>query len=497
MGSTVNGIYIPDDGENSWGTQVSNNLRRQAENHANVKAYGAVGDGVADDTAEIQAAVDSLASTGGTLFFPPGTYLVSTPGIVLPGNPGTVRYMHILGHGATIKATTAISMMNRALPTDMTDAVNRHNMRFKIEGLRFLGDLDTGQVGLDMVSTYGLVVKNCDFDSCDIGFRQTFCLMSKTEECFDKTCKTYGFEARSGNGLWSGATLSTTPSNLAVFKSCRSYGASAATAQFYIHGSANVRLEDCVTEGSNPVNAIYHDDESSTTAKFFSVKNHHSENTPSAAVIRSLSMGKVEIDALWHQTSGIMIDATGSSSSAFFHVIDLPHIPGTFKSPASMQWLFDFPGASGASNINATAFWDGGTIPDGLHYRNVKSGTIKTQVTSNLDVRGHQGGGGGQFNIFADGDDTQPVYQFHTGFGISLGPGGSTAPDVNVIRVGASVLGMGNNGQGIEFKENGTTDLGAGATNTARLYCRDNGAGKTQLCVRFNTGAVQVIATEP
>jgi hypothetical protein len=31
----------------------------------------------------------------------------------------------------------------------------------------------------------------------------------------------------------------------------------------------------------------------------------------------------------------------------------------------------------------------------------------------------------------------------------------------------------------------------------ARLFARVNGAGKTQLCVRFATGAVQVIATEP
>jgi hypothetical protein len=30
-----------------------------------------------------------------------------------------------------------------------------------------------------------------------------------------------------------------------------------------------------------------------------------------------------------------------------------------------------------------------------------------------------------------------------------------------------------------------------------RLYIRDNGAGKGELCVRFPTGAVQVIATEP
>jgi pectate lyase-like protein len=449
----------------------------------NVKAYGAVGDGTTNDTAAIQSAVDAMATTGGTLLFPPGTYLVATPGIVLPGNPGTVRYMHILGHGATITATTAISMMKRALPTDMTDAVNRHNMRFKIEGLRFLGNSTTGQVGLDMVSTYGLVVKNCDFDSCDVGFRQTFCLMSKTEECFDKTCKTYGFEARSGNGLWTGATQALTPSNLAVFKSCRSYGAVAATAQFYIHGSANVRLEDCITEGNNPVNAIYHDDEGSTTTKFFSVKNHHSENTPSASVIRSLSMGRVEIDALWHQTSGIMIDASGSSSSAFFHITNLPHIPGTFKSPATMQWLFDFPGASGASNVNATAFWDGGTIPTGLHYRYVKSGTIGQMALPNLEIRGNQAGGGGQLQVYADGDDTSPFFSYWTGSGGVLGFSGP--------------LLQSSAGAYHEFIENGTSDAAAGAANTGRLYVRDNGAGKSQLVVRFNTGAVQVIATEP
>lgn len=37
----------------------------------------------------------------------------------------------------------------------------------------------------------------------------------------------------------------------------------------------------------------------------------------------------------------------------------------------------------------------------------------------------------------------------------------------------------------------------AGATNSARLFARDNGSGKTQLAVRFATGAIQVLATEP
>jgi hypothetical protein len=38
---------------------------------------------------------------------------------------------------------------------------------------------------------------------------------------------------------------------------------------------------------------------------------------------------------------------------------------------------------------------------------------------------------------------------------------------------------------------------GAPGGNRALIFSRDNGAGKTQLCVKFPTGAVQVLATQP
>jgi hypothetical protein len=50
----------------------------------NVKdpAYGAVGDGIVDDTVAIQAAIEALKDTGGVVVFPPGTYLITSSIVV-------------------------------------------------------------------------------------------------------------------------------------------------------------------------------------------------------------------------------------------------------------------------------------------------------------------------------------------------------------------------------------------------------------------------------
>jgi len=57
---------------------VATDLQTKARESVSVKDFGAVGDGVADDTAEIQAAIDSVtAAGGGTIYFPAGTYNVN------------------------------------------------------------------------------------------------------------------------------------------------------------------------------------------------------------------------------------------------------------------------------------------------------------------------------------------------------------------------------------------------------------------------------------
>ena len=60
---------------NTWGTELNNYLDAVKQG-INVKEYGAVGDGVTDDTAAIQAALDAAhIAGGGVIFFPEGTYL--------------------------------------------------------------------------------------------------------------------------------------------------------------------------------------------------------------------------------------------------------------------------------------------------------------------------------------------------------------------------------------------------------------------------------------
>lgn len=70
-----------------------------------VKDYGAIGDGVNDDTAAIQAALNALfTSTGGSLYFPKGTYKI-TAKLVVPFSTGWRIFGHSRG-GSVIKQFT-------------------------------------------------------------------------------------------------------------------------------------------------------------------------------------------------------------------------------------------------------------------------------------------------------------------------------------------------------------------------------------------------------
>ncbi|MDF2713345.1 MAG: hypothetical protein K0R28_270 [Paenibacillus sp.] len=187
-----------------------------------VKDFGAIGDGIADDTASIQAAAAGLTK-GGILFFPAGTYKISDTvhfpqGTIIQGaglhsvvinmsdptkfainlfTPGT-RYEFFSVSGFTLNAKYGIT--NRwNLGTDYSNTANP-TRTVKIADIKFQGTYDAlndpkaqsvlvparGEleplgVALHLVMVYGAEVKSCLFDNYGIAIENIGCTLAKVE----------------------------------------------------------------------------------------------------------------------------------------------------------------------------------------------------------------------------------------------------------------------------------------------------------------------------
>jgi hypothetical protein len=85
------------------GSTTPRSLANRFSDVVNVKDFGAIGDGVTDDTAAIQAAIDSLPNKGGTIFIPSGVYKVTSTITVGNGTDSarsTKNSIELIGEGA-------------------------------------------------------------------------------------------------------------------------------------------------------------------------------------------------------------------------------------------------------------------------------------------------------------------------------------------------------------------------------------------------------------
>jgi len=144
--------------------------------------YGAVGDGVTDDTDAIQAAIAALVS-GGCLYFPNGTYLCT--GNVLVVN----KKSKILGDiGAVLKIVADASTSKKLLQTSGA-------YRFLVEGLTFdVNNSDTDTSTHQSLYPSGfdsLIVRGCKF-------------INSAAPAYDKTVVTHKIR---GYGLYLGGTF--------------------------------------------------------------------------------------------------------------------------------------------------------------------------------------------------------------------------------------------------------------------------------------------------
>lgn len=164
----------------------------------NVKTFGAVGDGVANDTAAIAAAIDAAAPVRGVVFFPPGTYMTDRQfipsGVTVQGSGrGTLiklrpRVMTEFKHGGVLNATgTAEEPVIGAVFRSFRISSNRGAHTYTSEASA------TNTEGLELEYAIGVLVEDVHAEDCESeGFDLDYSYGCKLLNCTADTCGGWG-----------------------------------------------------------------------------------------------------------------------------------------------------------------------------------------------------------------------------------------------------------------------------------------------------------------
>lgn len=150
-----------------------------------VKDFGATGDGVTDDTAAIQLAVTAAFANLRSLYFPAGTYIMSST--ITMGNtaPTAGIYCHFYGDGRNsiikVNAANVNPFLWQGPNPDLDGAGNRYTGRVLLEKLLLQGPLsgasNTNSIGFRFYGVQGIWIRevHCEgwydahhFRNCDI-----------------------------------------------------------------------------------------------------------------------------------------------------------------------------------------------------------------------------------------------------------------------------------------------------------------------------------------
>lgn len=116
--------------------------RTRGKKRYNVRRYGAAGNAIADDTKAFQKAIDALPKDGGTVFVPPGTYLIN-------GDLKDVNKKEVFGNSIRLRSNMHLQLSPYAtLKQKATDAyssaiIYAFNVTdVEISGGSLIGELD-------------------------------------------------------------------------------------------------------------------------------------------------------------------------------------------------------------------------------------------------------------------------------------------------------------------------------------------------------------------
>jgi hypothetical protein len=132
-----------------------------------VTTYGAVGDGLTDDAAAIQAAIDACeAAGGGKILVPPGEY--STESTISVTHSGTERQVEIMAYGATITAPSGLSGPILEIGADDASTLN-----VIVNGGHWgMSSRDwSGTIGISLKSANRCCLRDVIVENCAIGIQ--------------------------------------------------------------------------------------------------------------------------------------------------------------------------------------------------------------------------------------------------------------------------------------------------------------------------------------
>lgn len=388
-----------------------------------VKMFGALGDGVANDATAIQAAITAAATGGGIVLIPPGTYKLTTGltlarGITLQGAGTNATFLK-----DNAGASAVITLSGAGLsPSDVA-----------IRDLTLLGGTGTGD-GIQLNGTSGAIITNVRIENIFLdgldgsyGIKATWAIGTKVLRC--KT------RSQAGTGI---AFIDS--ANASTVRDCDLSNSGAGSTAISLTGTGTsqvgMTIEDCVIEAWRGSYGVFID-----------------------------TVGPVRIRGC-HFEDNRGVDLFTQGSYCHDLLVDSCH----FSPDGSQTYVADVTALNAVFLNN-----DFNTKPVHVRTAGGGNGTYYTFIGNRFV---------GMAGTLVQDDTT-------VGQDLVTYVGNSPIPHIlsPYIRVYENQTGL--------WMTEAPGDPSAPAANAVQIYAKDNGAGKTGLYARFNTGAVQQIALQP
>jgi hypothetical protein len=529
----------------------------------NVRAYGAVGDGITNDRAAIQSAIAAAEAGGfGIVYFPPGTYMVSASG-PKPDLLAFTQPVQFLGAGPFLSVITTDqptkNMFHGTLTvTDLNDKVRPIMFRdLKLDATvdRTADAAIRQDVATGSVFEHGIRIENCHFKRQWIGVQLRGASTAVIENCtfWQGIAGTAG-QAKTEADIWIDEQVGSDSTTHLITGSL--FADTQGTSKYGIKitgGAGGDRIIGNLFVGYDT--QIYFD-VNGGTAQLIQQNVMEAART---AIIRLGGRDKQQHSLISGNTVRVgfggptdpprrvvLVDPTGSGSYAnmvtvvgnkFAGVQGNNGTKGIELNPTggatADRWLIAenlFVGFTTAVDLgpsvtgmmlgnnayvgNAFNLTDASTGAKGATFLDRVGIGVENSVTPMKEVHikstqtarpriyleGAAGSAPGIEFAF-DSANTQRAAIVATAVSAGVQLELFTKPNGAGAIAQRLVLDADGNAVWTSANFQEMIELAAApanpATNKARLFMRDNGSNKTQFCVRFATGAVQVIATEP